>query len=94
MDLEPVGAYDTVGSEVLAFEVRVDRHVKLGATSTDGGHEVDRGDSASFPDQLDCIGCDEQLHGVLSAVFLSAARLSAFSVPEPFQPASHSQKGV
>ena len=42
MHFDVVGTDDPIGSEVLAFEVRVDRHVMLGAASTDGGHEVDR----------------------------------------------------
>lgn len=78
MDLEPIGSHDAVRSEVLALEVRVDRHVKLGSASTDRRHEVDRGNAASLPDQIDGVGGDEELHGVLSAI-----RLLVFSLSEP-----------
>lgn len=66
VDLHAVGAHDAVGSEVLALEMHVDRHVKLGAASTNWRDEVDGSDATAFLDEVNSIGRNEQLHDVLS----------------------------
>ncbi len=63
MNLHPVLANNSVRREVLALEVRVDRHVKLGAASTDRRDEVDRSDAAALLDEGYCICGDEEFHG-------------------------------
>ena len=62
MDLDSVLSYDAVRSEVLAFEVHVDRHVVFGAASTNRRDEVDRCDSAAFLNEVHRFGCDEEIH--------------------------------
>lgn len=51
VDLDVILADDPVWGEVFAFEVRVDRHVVLGASSTNRGDEVDGGYAAPFFDE-------------------------------------------
>ena len=51
-----------IGGEVFAFEVRVDRHVMLGASSTNRRNEVDSGDATSLLYQLGRIGSQKQIH--------------------------------
>ena len=50
MYLDVIDTDDPVRGEILAFEVSVDRHVVLGATSTDRRDKVDRSDPASLLD--------------------------------------------
>lgn len=65
-------AEDSVGGEVLAFEVRVDRHVVLGASSTDRWDEVDSCDPAAFLDQAGRLWGQEELHCATSPSCSSA----------------------
>lgn len=62
VDLHVFVSDRAIGSEVLAFEVHVDRHVKFGATSTDRRNEVDRCHAAALSDQLGRFTCEIQLH--------------------------------
>ena len=60
--LEVFMADRPIRGEVLAFEMRVDRHVKLGATSTDGRNEIDRRTAAALADQFGGFRGKEKLH--------------------------------
>ncbi len=51
MNLHPVLANDSIGSQVFPLQMHVDRHVMFGAASTDRRNEVDRSDTAAFLDQ-------------------------------------------
>ena len=62
MHFDVVGTDDPIGSEVLAFEVRVDRHVVLGASSTNWWDEVDCGDPALLLDVVSRIGRQKEIH--------------------------------
>ena len=62
MDLDTLVPDRLVRGEVLAFEMHVDRHVKLGATSTDWRNEVDRCATTALLDQLGGFGGEVQLH--------------------------------
>lgn len=77
MDLDVVGADDTVRGEVLAFEVRVDRHVVLSTASTYGRDEVDRCDAALLLDVGRGIGRQKEFHAWRNPVALS--RIPYFS---------------
>ena len=76
MNLQPVAIYDTIWSEVFAFEVHVDRHVIFGAASTDGRHEVDGDYAALFLDQGGGVVCDKQVHKRVNP--LKRSRISSF----------------
>ena len=67
VNLEPVLTHDPVRSQVLALQVRVDRHVKLGAASTYRWHEVDGRHATTLFDQGGGLRCYEQLHLVPSS---------------------------
>ena len=60
--LDVVLADDAVRSQVLAFEVRVDRHVVLSASSTYWRDEVDRSDPALLLDVCRSIGRQKEFH--------------------------------
>ena len=62
MYLDVVLADDAVRSEVLAFEVRVDRHVVLSASSTYWRDEVDRSDPALLLDVCRGVGRQKEFH--------------------------------
>ncbi len=55
-------ADDAVGSQVFAFEMRVDRHVVLSATSTYWGDEVDRCDAALLLDVVRRVWRQKEFH--------------------------------
>lgn len=62
MDLHVVMADHAIRSEVLAFEVHVDRHVIVFAASTYGRDEVDSNDAALLLNQLSSVLGDEEFH--------------------------------
>ena len=62
MDLDVALSYDTVRSEVLSFEVHVDRHGVLGTASTYGRNEVDRGHAATLLNEVRCVFGNKQIH--------------------------------
>ena len=62
MNLDVVLTNHAVRGEVLAFEVRVDRHVVLGASSTNWWDEVDCGDPALLLDVVSRIGRQKEIH--------------------------------
>ncbi len=61
MQLDIVDLHPLIGGQILAFEVGVDRHLKLSA-STDRGDEVDGHDPALPADQGYGFGSDVKLH--------------------------------
>jgi hypothetical protein len=66
VDFHPALADDPVGRQILSLEVHVDRHVMFGTTSTDWRDEIYGCNTATLLDERDCIGRDEEFHGVLS----------------------------
>lgn len=60
--LDAIDSDDPVRGEILAFEMRVDRHVVLGATSTNRRDKVNRSDPASLLDQVSRVVGKKQVH--------------------------------
>ena len=77
MNLQTVVTDNPVWSEVLAFEMHVDRHVILGASSTNWRDEVDCNDPALLLNELGSIVGDEQFHDYLNPLrLLSLSQLA------------------
>lgn len=62
VNLHSVLADHPVWSEVLSFEMHVDRHVIFGASSTNGRDEVDCDDPALLLDQRGGVFGNEEFH--------------------------------